>query len=111
MGAVGHVDCRIIVVNRSAKTAKRAIESQHGGTATFVQSVPVKETFEGNAVWEGVVHVFDLTGHPKAKHAYAWSHATDDGRRMFQAVLHTGPVTGPAEAVRGAIAAERMAQK
>jgi hypothetical protein len=26
---------------------KFAIESQHGGTATFVQAVPVKETFEG----------------------------------------------------------------
>jgi hypothetical protein len=28
--------------------------------------VPVTETFEGRIVWDGVVHVFDLTGHPKA---------------------------------------------
>jgi len=39
---------------------KEAIEAQHGGTATLAQSVPVRETFEGKMVWEGVVHVFDL---------------------------------------------------
>ena len=54
---------------------KHAVESQHGGTATLVQSVPVNETFDGNPVWEGTVHVFDLEGHPKAKRAYAWSSA------------------------------------
>lgn len=52
---------------------KHAIEVQHGGTATFVQSVPVKETFDGATVWEGSVHVFDLVGNPKATRAYAWS--------------------------------------
>jgi hypothetical protein len=36
----------------------------YGGSATLSQSVPVRETFEGKTVWEGVVHVFDLTGHP-----------------------------------------------
>jgi hypothetical protein len=42
-----------------------AIERMHGGgTATLAQSVPVRETFEGKPVWEGVVHVFDLAGHP-----------------------------------------------
>jgi hypothetical protein len=46
---------------------RRAIESQHGGTATLVQAVPVKETFESQTVWEGVVHVFDLEGHPNAR--------------------------------------------
>jgi hypothetical protein len=50
---------------------KRAVESQHGCTATLLQSVPVTETFGGKTVWEGVVHVFTLTGHPKAKLAYA----------------------------------------
>jgi hypothetical protein len=52
---------------------KRAVESQHGGTATLAQSVPVRESFDGKPVWEGVVHVFDLTGHSKATRAYAWS--------------------------------------
>jgi hypothetical protein len=52
---------------------RKAIESQHGGTATLAQSVPVRETFEDQPVWEGIVHVFDLEGHPIATRAYAWS--------------------------------------
>ena len=36
--------------------------------------VPVHEVFNGQTVWHGDVEVFDLTGHPKAKRAYAWSH-------------------------------------
>ena len=50
-----------------------AIESQHGGSATHVESVPVKETFQGQTVWEGVVEVFDLEGNAKATRAYACS--------------------------------------
>ena len=83
---------------------KRAVEATHG-VATLVQSVPVRETFERQAVWEGVVHVFDLSGHPKTKRAYAWS-SERGGKRRLYAVLHTGPVTGPVEAVRAAIASE-----
>ena len=86
---------------------KRAVEAQHGGTATLVQSVPIDERHDGKPVWQGVVHVFDLVGHPKAKRAYAWSSERDDGKRRFYAVLHVGPVTGPVEAVRAAIVAER----
>ena len=59
----------------------RAIESQHGGSATLAQSVPVKQTHAGAVVWEGVVHVFDLKSHPTASRAYAWSSL---------AVLHQG---------------------
>lgn len=45
---------------------KCAVESQHGGTATLAQSVPVKEVFDGKTVWH-------LASHPKATRAYAWS--------------------------------------
>ena len=85
---------------------KHAVESQHGGTATFVQSVPIREEFRGHAVWDGTVHVFDLAGHPTAKRAYAWSYELPDGKRRFFAVLHVPPITGPREAVRAAIVAE-----
>src|SRR3954465_15117831 len=87
---------------------RRAVESQHGGTATLAQSVPVKETFGGKTVWEGVVHVFTLTGHPKAKLAYAWSSPIEGSdKRRFFAVLHVPPVTAPLDAVRAAIVAEQ----
>jgi hypothetical protein len=89
---------------------KQAVESQHGGTATFVQSVPLREMHGEQLVWDGVVNVFDLAGHPKANRAYAWSYEIGDGRRMFFAVLHAPPITGPRDAVRAAIVAEARAK-
>ena len=86
---------------------KRAVETQHGCTATVFQSVPIIETFGGKTVWKGVVHVFILKGHPTAQRAYAWSSPIkgSDKRRFF-AVLHVPPITSPVEAVRAAIVAE-----
>jgi hypothetical protein len=90
---------------------KRAVETQHGCTATFVQSVPVKEAFEGATVWEGVVHVFQIHGHPKASKAYAWSSPIEGSdKRRFFTVLHVPPITSPVEAVRAAIIAESKAK-
>jgi hypothetical protein len=86
---------------------KRAVESQHGGTATLVQSVPVTERQGSATVWEGVVHVFDLTGHPMATRAYAWSSPIEGSdKRRFFAVLHQGAIKSPLDAVRAAIVAE-----
>jgi hypothetical protein len=72
----------------------------------------VNETFEGQPVWEGVVHVFELEGHPKATRAYAWSSPIEGSdKRRFLAVLHMGPIHSPVDAVRAAIVAEQRAQK
>jgi hypothetical protein len=91
---------------------KTAIENMHGGSATLAQSVPVRETFEGKTVWEGVVHVFDLAGHPTATRAYAWSSPIEGStKRRFVAVLHQSPVDSPRTAVRAAIIAESKARK
>jgi hypothetical protein len=90
---------------------KDAIERMHGGTATLAQSVPVRETFEGKTVWEGVVHVFDLAGHATATRAYAWSSPIEGStKRRFFAVLHTDRINSPLEAVRAAIVAEKRAK-
>jgi hypothetical protein len=89
------------------KQLQSAVELQHHCSARLAQSVPITETFAGKAVWEGVVHVFDLEGHPKATTAYAWSSPIEGSdKRRFFAVLHLPPVTSPAEAVRAAIVAE-----
>jgi hypothetical protein len=46
--------------------------------------------------------VFDLTGHPKAKRCYAWSHldGANDERTRFVAVLEIPPVDSAVSAVR-----------
>lgn len=93
-------------------TQRDAVERQHNCTARLMQSVPVSESFGGNAVWEGVVHVFDISGHPKAKQAYAWSLPIDGSdKRRFFAVLHLPPVTSPADAVRAAIVTESRSRQ
>ncbi len=91
----------------SADQLKAAIEGMHGGEAMLVQTVPVHETFGADTVWEGLVHVFDLSGHPKATRAYAWSSPIEGSeRRKFYAVLHVPPVVSPVDAVRASIVAD-----
>ncbi len=86
---------------------KPAVEAQHGGKARFREVVPVSETFNGQPVCEGEVHVFDLDHHPKATRAYAWSSPVDGSdRRRFYAVLHLGPIRSARDAGRAAIVAE-----
>lgn len=92
----------------SPNELKLAVERTHGGTAMLAQSVPIRETFGEQTVWEGVVHVFDLEGPPTANRAYAWSSPIEGSdKRRFFAVLHQPPVTSPLEAVRAAIVAEQ----
>jgi hypothetical protein len=82
------------------------IRRVHGAEATHVESVPVKEMFRGETVWEGVVEVFDLIDHPTALRVYAWAH---DGKRPKEssvAVLHIAPITSPSAAVRAALIQE-----
>jgi hypothetical protein len=99
-------------MEENAAALRGAVESQHGGTATLAQSVPVKETHAGAVVWDGVVHVFDLNGHPTASRAYAWSSPIEGSdKRRFFAVLHQGPVKSPLDAVRAAIVAEQRGAK
>ena len=90
----------------NAEELKRVIQSQHGGSATYCQSVRVSQAHGAPSEWDGLVHVFDLKGNPKANRAYAWSSPILGGTRprMF-AVLHMGRVTGPIEAVKAAAAA------
>lgn len=94
----------------SSDELKQAVESQHGGRATFVQAVPVHETHNRETAWDCVVSIFKLNGHPTANLAYAWSYALPDGKRRFFAVLHVPPILSPHEAVKAAIVAEAKAK-
>ena len=84
---------------------KDAIRATHGCESLHVESIPVKEVFEGQTAWEGTVEVFDLVGHPKAKRAYAWRHRDGDQNKTF-AVLEIPPVDSPESAVKVAIASK-----
>ncbi len=87
---------------------KDVIRKLQGVESTHRESVPVKEVFNGATVWEGIVEVFTLHGHPKANTAYAWTHATDDPDtpKRSVTVLHVPPAVSPVTAVRVAIMQE-----
>lgn len=84
------------------------IRKLHGVESKHVRSVPVKEVFQGKTVWEGIVEVFDIVGHPKAPRIYAWSHDTDDPKKPKHhvTVLHLTPILSAEAAVKAAIVQE-----
>ena len=92
-------------VNRIERL-RRAIRDLHRLEATHLRSEAAHETFRGETVWEGVVEVFAVAGHPQASLAYAWSHETDEGGRRYVAVLGIDPIRTALDAVRAATAAE-----
>lgn len=94
---------------RHIEHLKNVIFELHGAKATHRESVPVKETWNGKTIWEGVVEVFDLDGHPHTDTAYAWSHQTENGPDRHVAVLHMPPALSPLLAVRSALVAEARA--
>ncbi len=81
-----------------------AVEELHECQATHVESVPVNEVFQGKPVWEGIVEVFELKGHPDAGSCYAWSHpdGVGDSETRFVAILKISPIDSPLKAVRAA---------
>ena len=84
------------------------IRKLHGVESNHIESVPVKETFQGKTVWEGIVEVFDLHGHPKAARVYAWAHETDNPQKPVRhvTVLHLHPIKSAQDAVRAVILQE-----
>jgi hypothetical protein len=89
------------------------VEHLHKCKAVHSATVPVHEVFRGETIWQGDVEVFDLTGHPKAKRAYAWCHldGKNDERERFVAVLEIPPVESAETAVRVQIVKDAKQQK
>jgi hypothetical protein len=87
---------------------RNVIHHLHGAKARHLESVPVTEQFQGRTVWDGIVEVFQMKGHPKTDKVYAWIHATDDPVRPKRhvTVLHIPPVVSPQTAVQAVIVQE-----
>ena len=81
------------------------IRELHQAEARYVKSVAVRQWFQGKLVWDGVVEVFDLTGHPNAERVYAWAQDCDEPKALKQYVtaLHIPPVVSPETAVKAAV--------
>jgi hypothetical protein len=87
---------------------QQAIRDLHGCESQYLETVEVTEEFQGKTIWQGDVEVFKIRGHPKAKHAYAWSHVAgaNDQQTRYITVLELPPVDSPQAAVKAAIMSE-----
>jgi hypothetical protein len=85
-----------------------AIKKLHGCDSTYLESVPVYETFQGKTVWAGEVEVFEIREHPKAKRCYAWAHkeGEKDKHTRYVVVLEIPPVDSAQKAVQVSVVAE-----
>jgi len=82
-----------------------AVESAHRCAARYAGKVTVHEKRGGSTVWYGCVHIFHLTGHPKARRCYSWAIEGYMGHELqILTALHHGPISSPEEAVRAALA-------
>ena len=84
---------------------QRAVERAAGCPVRYVESVLVVECFREHTVFEGVVEVFDLEGHPEAKRAYGWL-KWEGENAQYTTEMEIPPVDSPNTAVRAALAAE-----
>jgi len=85
-----------------------AIFKAHGCKTQHLRSIPINEQFKGNPVWQGVVEVFELIDHPKAKICYAWGHhsGNKDEKSRYVMVLEIPPINSPLAAVRASIVSD-----
>src|SRR5262245_35708533 len=90
---------------------RQAIRDQHGLGSTHLRSERIRETVRGGTVWDGIVEVFTLHGHRKARVAFAWSDETGEGGRRYVAVLRIPPIRNARDAVRASVAAEPPQKK
>ena len=79
------------------------IKQMHGVDSKRITSAYVWHAFRRETVWEGVVEVFELSGHPRANLCYAWTDAED----AIITVLAIPPVTKASDAVEAYLEARR----
>ena len=79
---------------------REAVEVMLRCRAIFSKSVPVSEELSGHGAWDGVVHTFDLVGHPGRSVAYAWLAVLTGGAPRPVVLTQGKLIASPVRAVR-----------
>src|SRR5205823_3084301 len=82
-----------------------AIRATHGCESIYRRTEFVREVFQGNMAWDGLVRVFKLINHSKAKYCYAWSYR-EGSETKYTAVLEIALVDSSQSAVKAVKAAK-----
>jgi hypothetical protein len=90
---------------------KHAVEELHECEANYVTSQHVRESLEGRPVFDGMVAIFGVTGHPATNTCYAWSAENPEtGLVTIYAVLHYAPIQSSRDAVRAILATRQRSE-
>jgi hypothetical protein len=61
---------------------------------------------------EGIVYIFDIEGHSKAKQCFAWASLIEGSKKYrYYAVLSIPPIDSPQKAVRASIVQDHRTGK
>jgi hypothetical protein len=85
------------------------IRRLHGVEATHTESVSVPPEFLAGKAWDGVVELFTLRGHHKARRCYSWGYIDEHEQTQYVVVLRLPPATDPGRAVKAYNSAEGKA--
>ncbi|HVU18143.1 MAG TPA: hypothetical protein VHD32_14545 [Candidatus Didemnitutus sp.] len=85
-------------LSKQIARVRDAVEWTHQCGARHRYSIPIRDGHDGNPTLYGSVEVFDLIGHPHAKHCYAWE--IPGAQQDYVAVLENRPVVSPQTAVK-----------
>jgi hypothetical protein len=87
---------------------REVIRRVHGVDSEHVRTIAVKETIEGQPLWDGLVELFELKGHASATRAYAWADDKSTHPSRDITVLDMHPIKSAQDAVRAALVQEFM---
>lgn len=91
---------------------KNAVEQMHNCKASYFEEVAVIEKFGDKTVWDGIVYVFDIESHNKAKQCFAWASPVEGSNKYrYYAVLSVPPIDSPQKAVRASIVQDHRTGK
>lgn len=83
----------------------------HQCQVSHTRTESVRETINGQVLFEGNVEVFALLGHDHALRCYAWGHLHEEGRWEVTTVLAIPPIVSASTAVLAAVAAKIREQE
>lgn len=99
-------------MEKEVEELRHHVERLLGSAASFLETVSVIEKYKEKTVWQGMVYVYRLAGHPGTDKCYAWySDNPQTGKRKYYAVLHIPPIDSPEKAVRASIVHDHKAGK
>lgn len=78
----------------------------YGCDATWIRTHPASKDWYGDFASDGVVQVYELSGHDRAERCYVWNYQ-QHGQWYYTTLLEIPPVSDPESAVKAGVTRRR----